>query len=108
MNGLTFQLQSGIHKRALTIDSPEISLRDLRAEAYKFIKDTVLHVAMGMMEVYRTTPSVIAFKCDEAVLCRGYKALYFVFMRKSSRAFTKDYSNSRATWKTVFAILIVV
>ncbi|PIO63551.1 hypothetical protein TELCIR_14845, partial [Teladorsagia circumcincta] len=40
MNGLTFQLQSGIHKRALTIDSPEISLRDLRAEAYKFIQDT--------------------------------------------------------------------
>ncbi|WKY10761.1 hypothetical protein Q1695_002821 [Nippostrongylus brasiliensis] len=40
MSGLTFQLQSGIHKRALAIESPEISLRDLRAEAYKFIQDT--------------------------------------------------------------------
>ncbi|CAJ0592017.1 unnamed protein product [Cylicocyclus nassatus] len=40
MNGLTFQLQSGIHKRTLTIDSPEISLRDLRSEAFKFIQDT--------------------------------------------------------------------
>ncbi|XGW03638.1 hypothetical protein V3C99_015092 [Haemonchus contortus] len=40
MTGLTFHLQSGIHKRALTIDSPEISLRDLREEAYKFIQET--------------------------------------------------------------------
>ncbi|KAK6754572.1 hypothetical protein RB195_013519 [Necator americanus] len=39
MNGLTFQLQSGIHKRTLTVDSPEISLRDLRSEGYKFIQD---------------------------------------------------------------------
>ncbi|KIH53366.1 hypothetical protein ANCDUO_16509, partial [Ancylostoma duodenale] len=45
MNGLTFQLQSGIHKRTLTIDSPEISLRDLRSEAYKFIQDIELFLS---------------------------------------------------------------
>ncbi|KAJ1371226.1 hypothetical protein KIN20_033137 [Parelaphostrongylus tenuis] len=39
MSGLTFQLQSGIHKRAVKIDSLKISLRDLRAEAFKFIQE---------------------------------------------------------------------
>ncbi|CAD6199328.1 unnamed protein product [Caenorhabditis auriculariae] len=39
MSGLTFQLQSGIHKKTLNWDTLEISLRDLRSEAWKFIQD---------------------------------------------------------------------
>ncbi|CAB3398740.1 unnamed protein product [Caenorhabditis bovis] len=39
MSGLTFQLQSGIHKKTITADSIEISLRDLRNEAFEFLKE---------------------------------------------------------------------
>ncbi|PAV60497.1 hypothetical protein WR25_25511 [Diploscapter pachys] len=38
MSGLSFQLQSGIHKRSITVDASEISPRDLRNEAYQFIQ----------------------------------------------------------------------
>ncbi|KAH7730275.1 serine/threonine-protein kinase D1 [Aphelenchoides avenae] len=38
MSGLSFQLQSGVAKENVTVESMEISLRDLREEAVKFIK----------------------------------------------------------------------
>ncbi|CAI2352664.1 unnamed protein product [Caenorhabditis sp. 36 PRJEB53466] len=39
MSGLTFQLQSGIHKKAISVEANEIALRDLRNEAFQFIKE---------------------------------------------------------------------
>uniref|UniRef100_A0A914CAS4 protein kinase C n=1 Tax=Acrobeloides nanus TaxID=290746 RepID=A0A914CAS4_9BILA len=38
MSGLSFQLQSGVIKESVTIDGHEISIRDLRDYAVKFIK----------------------------------------------------------------------
>uniref|UniRef100_A0A8R1DHB3 Serine/threonine-protein kinase D1-3-like ubiquitin-like domain-containing protein n=1 Tax=Caenorhabditis japonica TaxID=281687 RepID=A0A8R1DHB3_CAEJA len=39
MSGLTFQLQSGIHKKSISVEGLEIALRDLRNEAFQFIKE---------------------------------------------------------------------
>lgn len=41
MSGLSFQLQSGVAKETVTVESQEISLRDLREEAVRFIKKHV-------------------------------------------------------------------
>uniref|UniRef100_A0A914XSX3 Phorbol-ester/DAG-type domain-containing protein n=1 Tax=Plectus sambesii TaxID=2011161 RepID=A0A914XSX3_9BILA len=38
MSGLSFQLQSGCRKETFTVDGPEISLRDLRETALKFVE----------------------------------------------------------------------
>lgn len=40
MSGLSFQLQTGVRRRPVNVDSQEISLRDLREEALKFIRET--------------------------------------------------------------------
>jgi len=41
MSSLSFQLQSGAYKEPITIDSPEISLKELRDRAVKFINEKV-------------------------------------------------------------------
>ena len=41
MSGLTFQLQSGIHKKSVAVEANEIALRDLRHEAFQFVKEIV-------------------------------------------------------------------
>lgn len=41
MSSLSFQLQSGAYKEPITIDSPEISLKELRDRAVKFVNEKV-------------------------------------------------------------------
>ncbi|CAJ0582176.1 unnamed protein product, partial [Mesorhabditis spiculigera] len=40
MSGLSFQLQSGLNRKTVTVDGQEISLRDLRNEAFRFLVES--------------------------------------------------------------------
>ncbi|EFO95117.1 hypothetical protein CRE_08646 [Caenorhabditis remanei] len=52
MSGLTFQLQSGIHKKSVAVEANEIALRDLRHEAFQFVKEIYPEKKCGSLEDY--------------------------------------------------------
>uniref|UniRef100_A0A1I7U9Z6 NR LBD domain-containing protein n=1 Tax=Caenorhabditis tropicalis TaxID=1561998 RepID=A0A1I7U9Z6_9PELO len=52
MSGLTFQLQSGIHKKSIAVEANEIALRDLRNEAFSFVKEIYPEKKCGSLEDY--------------------------------------------------------
>ncbi|EGT43942.1 hypothetical protein CAEBREN_25230 [Caenorhabditis brenneri] len=52
MSGLTFQLQSGIHKKSIAVEGNEIALRDLRNEAFSFVKEIYPEKKCGSLEDY--------------------------------------------------------
>ncbi|ULT91863.1 hypothetical protein L3Y34_009511 [Caenorhabditis briggsae] len=52
MSGLSFQLQSGIHKKSIAVEGNEIALRDLRNEAFQFVKEIYPEKKCGSLEDY--------------------------------------------------------
>lgn len=52
MSGLSFQLQSGIHKKSIAVEGNEIALRDLRHEAFQFVKEIYQDKKCGSLEDY--------------------------------------------------------
>lgn len=43
MSLLVFQIQSGAHRDTITVDGPEISMKDLREQAQSFINKKVMN-----------------------------------------------------------------